>query len=216
MTPDRRGAAFWASRADYEQLRPHVSGTFKADFGGISLKPARTRARCRDPYRTGCSARWNLRTDARRHERIFGVRRAPTHGVQSLHVRDLSIPDRQPRPGTSLQALPSQIRQSLTCSNRAMDDGDLANDLPDWWPYPVRCGHGHPWSPGHVIVSYLPCPCRTDEGISGHTVVHCTTDACRSAWYRPRHYPPDATPSHAAGEPGGEPPSPDAGRPRAY
>jgi hypothetical protein len=39
MTTDRRGAAFWASRANYEQLRPHVSGTFKADFGGISLKP---------------------------------------------------------------------------------------------------------------------------------------------------------------------------------
>jgi hypothetical protein len=97
-----------------------------------------------------------------------------------------------------------------------MDDGDLANDLPDWWPYPVRCGHGHPWSPGHVIVSYLPCACRADEGISGHTVVHCTTDGCRSAWYRPRHHPPDATPPDAAGEPGGEPPSPDAGRPRAY
>ena len=97
-----------------------------------------------------------------------------------------------------------------------MDDGDLADDLPDWWPYPVRCGHGHPWSPGHVIVSYLPSACRADEGISGHTVVHCTTDGCRSAWYRPRHYPPDATPSDAAGEPGGDPPSPDAGRPRAY
>ena len=97
-----------------------------------------------------------------------------------------------------------------------MDDGDFANDLPDWWPYPVRCGHGHPWSPGHVTVSYLPCPCRADEGISGHTVVHCTTDGCRSAWYRPRHYPPDATPSDAAAEPDGEPPSPDAGWPRAY
>jgi hypothetical protein len=38
-----------------------------------------------------------------------------------------------------------------------MGDRDFANDLPDWWPYPVQCGHGHPWSPGHVIVSYLPC-----------------------------------------------------------
>ena len=98
-----------------------------------------------------------------------------------------------------------------------MGDGGLANDLPDWWPYPVQCGHGHPWSPGHVIVSYLPCACCADEGISGHTVVHCTTDGCRSAWYRPRHYPPDATPSDAAGERlGGEPPSPHAGRPGAY
>ena len=141
---------------------------------------------------------------------------ALTRGVQSPYVRDSSIPDRQPRPAISLQILPSQIRRSLTCSNRAMDDGAPANDLPDWWPYPVQCGHGHPWSPGHVIVSYLPCACRADEGISGHTVVHCTTDRCRSAWYRPRHYPPDPTPPDAAGEPGGEPPSPDAGRPRDY
>jgi hypothetical protein len=29
-----------------------------------------------------------------------------------------------------------------------MDDGNLADDLPDWWPYPVQCGHGLPWSPG--------------------------------------------------------------------
>src|ERR1700679_3762729 len=24
-----------------------------------------------------------------------------------------------------------------------MDDGDLANDLPVWWPYPSACAHGH-------------------------------------------------------------------------
>ena len=88
---------------------------------------------------------------------------------------------------------------SLTCSNGAMDDGNLADDLPDWWPYPVQCGHGHPWSPGHVIVSYVRCPCRADEGISAHTVVRCTTDGCRSAWYRPRHYPPGAAPSRDTG-----------------
>jgi AcrR family transcriptional regulator len=51
---------------------------------------------------------------------------------------------------------------------------------------------------------------------AGHTMVRCTTDGCRSAWYRPRHYPPDATPSRAAGEPGEEPSSPDAGRLRVY
>ena len=143
-------------------------------------------------------------------------------GCAWCHRRGLKI-RRPPLPyprGTPLcpehPKLPSQIGRSLTCSNRAMDDGAPANELPDWWPYPVQCGHGHPWSPGHVIVSYLPCPCRADEGISGHTVVHCTTDGCRSAWYRPRHHPPDAGPSPAAGEPGGEPSSPDAGRPRAY
>jgi hypothetical protein len=94
-----------------------------------------------------------------------------------------------------------------------MDDGELADDLPGWWPYPVRCGHGHPWSPGHVIVSYLPCACRADEGISGHTVVHCTTDGCRSAWYRPRHYPPDATPPDAAGNQAGSHRHPTQGDP---
>ena len=82
-----------------------------------------------------------------------------------------------------------------------MDDGNLADDLPDWWPYPVQCGHGHPWSPGHVLVSYVRCPCRADEGISGHTVVRCTTDGCRSAWYRPRHYPPSAAPTRDTGVP---------------
>jgi hypothetical protein len=40
----------------------------------------------------------------------------------------------------------------------------------------VQCGRGHPWSPGHVIVSYVPCSCRADEGISGYTLVWCTTD----------------------------------------
>ena len=83
-------------------------------------------------------------------------------------MRDSSTPDRQPRPGIRLQILPSQIGRSLTCSNRAMDDGGLANDLPDWWPYPVWCGHGHPWSPGHVLVSYLRCPCRRRRHLRAH------------------------------------------------
>jgi hypothetical protein len=82
-----------------------------------------------------------------------------------------------------------------------MDDGNLVNDLPDWWPYPVQCRHGHPWSPGHVIVSYVRCLCRADEGIFGHTVVRCTTDGCRSAWYRPQHYPSSAAPSRVTGIP---------------
>jgi hypothetical protein len=118
-------------------------------------------------------------------------------------------PEGQPRAGINVQVLPCQAGQPLTRSNGAMDDGNLAND-------PVQCGQRHPWTPGHVIVCYLPCACRADEGISGHTMVHCTTDSCRSAWYRPRHYPPDATPSHGAGEPSGEPLSPDAGRSRAH
>jgi hypothetical protein len=54
---------------------------------------------------------------------------------------------------------------------------------------------------GHVLGSYVRCPCRADEGISGHTVVRCTTDGCRSAWYRPRHYPPSAAPTRDTGVP---------------
>ena len=144
-------------------------------------------------------------------------------------------PDRQRRAGTGLQALPCRTAQSLTCSNRSMDDGNLVNDLPDWWPYPVQCGHGHPWSPGHVLVSYVRCLCRADEGIFGHTVVHCTTGGCRSAWYRPQHYPSSAAPprhrhsrprtyvgdrtrngAQHRWEPSGEPPSADTVRFRAH
>jgi hypothetical protein len=54
---------------------------------------------------------------------------------------------------------------------------------------------------GHVLVSYMRCTCRADEGISGHSVVRCTTDGCRSAWYRPRHYPPGAAPSRGVPDP---------------
>ena len=81
---------------------------------------------------------------------------------------------------------------------------------------PRRAATGIPGRPAPSSSPTCRAPCRADEGISGHTVVHCTTDGCRPAWYRPRHYPPDATPSDAAGGPGGEPPSPGAGRPRAY
>ena len=77
-----------------------------------------------------------LRLGERASMEGLGVRRALTHGVQSHGVRDSSIRPTA-RPGISLQILPSQIRRSLTCSNMAMDYGDLANDLPDWWPYPV-------------------------------------------------------------------------------
>jgi hypothetical protein len=151
---------------------------------------------------------------------------ARTHGVQSPYVRDSSTPDLQRQAEACLQALPRRPHESLTRSNDAVDDDNLANDLPDWWPYPVQCGHGHPWSPGHVLVSYVRCPCRADEGISGHTVVRCTADGCRSAWYRPAALPArrSALPRHWCsrpadlvrrpdakwrtqyrGEPGGEP-----------
>ena len=92
----------------------------------------------------------------------IGTRRALTHCVQSPYVRDSSTRDRQRRAGIGLQALPCAVISSLTCSTGMADDGNLANEPPGWWPYPVQCGHRHPWSPSHVIVSYLRCPCRAD------------------------------------------------------
>ena len=77
----------------------------------------------------------------------------------------------RPRSSPLCRHDPARSHRSLTCSNRAMGGGNLANDLPEWWPYPAQCGQGHPWSPGHILVSCMRCPCRADEGISGHTVV---------------------------------------------
>ena len=66
-----------------------------------------------------------------------------------------------------------------------MDDGDLANDLPVWWPYPASCGQGHPWGPGKIIVTFRPCSCLDGELGAGHTIVACRADGCGSVWYRP-------------------------------
>jgi hypothetical protein len=57
------------------------------------------------------------------------------------------------------------------------------------WPYPVECGRGHPWSPGHVIVSYVSCLCRAEEGISGYTVVRCTVGDCPLGLVQPAAFP---------------------------
>ena len=59
------------------------------------------------------------------------------------------------------------------CSNVMMDDGDLTNDLPVWWPYPSACAHGHPWGPGKIIVAFRRCICVGIEPGKGHTVVYC-------------------------------------------
>jgi hypothetical protein len=58
----------------------------------------------------------------------------------------------------------------------------------DWWKYPVKCGHGHPWGPGRVIVSWVVCQCALDGG-EGHLRVSCRTDGCPSVWYQPPHRP---------------------------
>ena len=77
----------------------------------------------------------------------------------------------------------------LVCSNILVDDGNLTNDLPIWWPYPASCAHGHAWGPGKIIVAFRRCTCVGDEPGAGHTVVACRAEGCGSAWYRPPHDP---------------------------
>ena len=43
--------------------------------------------------------------------------------------------------------------KSRMCSTRRVSDVVL----PPWWAYPERCGNGHLWGPGRVIVSWHPC-----------------------------------------------------------
>jgi hypothetical protein len=63
---------------------------------------------------------------------------------------------------------------------------------PDWWTYPDECQEGHPWGPGRVIVSWMPCACdpaqKAQDRGPGHRVVECRTKGCRSVpWYDPVH-----------------------------
>jgi hypothetical protein len=48
----------------------------------------------------------------------------------------------------------------------------------------TRLREGHEWSPGKVIVSWVPCPCA---GGRGHQSVSCTAGGCRETWYDPPH-----------------------------
>ena len=56
---------------------------------------------------------------------------------------------------------------------------------------PHACQYGHPWGPGQVIVSWLPCSCppaRAErERGSGHFTMTCQAPGCQSVWYQPRH-----------------------------
>ena len=64
---------------------------------------------------------------------------------------------------------------------------------PAWWCYPLECANGHPWGPGTIIVSWLPCDCAPARALRshgpGHQVVYCQAEGCRSVWYKPRHEP---------------------------
>jgi hypothetical protein len=73
------------------------------------------------------------------------------------------------------------------CSNEAVDDGDLTNDLPVWWPYPAACAHGHRWGPGKITVAFRRCTCVGTEPGKGHTVVYCRASGCQDRWYTPAH-----------------------------
>jgi hypothetical protein len=63
--------------------------------------------------------------------------------------------------------------------------------LPDWWIYPKYCGHGHPWGPGRVIVSWTPCQCQPAREAqakgSGHRLIECRTPGCGWVDYEPLH-----------------------------
>jgi len=65
--------------------------------------------------------------------------------------------------------------------------------LPWWWTYPTKCGNGHVWGPGKVIVSWLPCQCgparEAQPRGSGHRTIACRTPGCRYACYDPPHEP---------------------------
>ena len=62
---------------------------------------------------------------------------------------------------------------------------------PAWWTYPIRCGNGHPWAPGRVLVSWEPCqyaPARAAQPRgSGHRLIACRTEGCDWIVYKPPH-----------------------------
>jgi hypothetical protein len=61
---------------------------------------------------------------------------------------------------------------------------------PEWWCYPTQCSKGHPWAPGLITVSWLPCSeCPGGrKNHDGHLRVSCG-EGCGSVWYRPPHKP---------------------------
>jgi hypothetical protein len=65
--------------------------------------------------------------------------------------------------------------------------------LPWWWTYPTKCGNGHVWGSGKVIVSWLPCQCGPARAAqprgSGHRTIACRTPGCEYACYEPPHEP---------------------------
>jgi hypothetical protein len=73
--------------------------------------------------------------------------------------------------------------------------GDVAR--PNWWCYPLACEYGLQWTPGRVIVSWMPCDCALvsvgEPPQFGHLTVSCQEPGCRSNWYKPPHDPATMT-----------------------
>lgn len=56
-------------------------------------------------------------------------------------------------------------------------DGNTVVEVP-----PKACPNGHPYKPGRVTVSWLPCSCA---GTQGHRTYECLE--CGAVLYRPAH-----------------------------
>src|SRR5579875_3144895 len=63
-----------------------------------------------------------------------------------------------------------------------MDDIDWR----EWWSFPLRCRNGHPWRPGTVTVSWIPCRCPSAQAEAGrgHMTVRCGAPGCPESWYK--------------------------------
>jgi hypothetical protein len=75
------------------------------------------------------------------------------------------------------------------CSSGTMHE----DQLPNWWTYPTRCGNGHPWGPGRVLVSWMSCLCdparEAQARGNGHWVIACRGPGCTWICYEPPHDP---------------------------
>jgi hypothetical protein len=68
--------------------------------------------------------------------------------------------------------------------------------LPEWWTDPEHCGNGHPWGPGRVLLSWMPCQCdparKARPRSPGHRVIACRAPGCEWTVHHPPHDPASA------------------------
>ena len=53
----------------------------------------------------------------------------------------------------------------------------------DWWCYPLQCRNGHPWAPGRVNVSWMPCDCGPAQAVRSSDYDHMRGELPRG-WLR--------------------------------